>query len=137
MQDAPNKETLLLAMAKFLVAEVRPQIKDPRLSFRLLIAANLAGIVAQECAGEDEQNAAELARFARIFEDLVAGDPKSATRATQLGAIRTGNERLAKGIREKTLDTSPSGPVFQHIKQTLAEKLAIDNPRFDSKRDLP
>jgi hypothetical protein len=143
MQDAPNKETLLLALAKFLVAEVRPQVKDPRLSFRLLIAANLAGIVAQECAGEDEQNTAELARLARIFDDLLpasgagAVDAKSATRATQLAAIRAGNERLAKGIRDTSLDASPKGLVFQHIKQTLAEKLAIDNPRFDSKRDLP
>lgn len=140
MQDAPTKETLLLAVAKFLMTEVRPAVTDPRLSFRLLIAANLAGIVAQECAGEDEQNRAELARLAAIFTDLAADTPGAASlppRTKDLQAIARGNARLAKGIRDGSLDPKPGGPVFQHVKQTLTEKLAIDNPRFDAKRDLP
>ncbi len=141
MQDAPAKETLLLALAKFLITEVRPVVTDSRLSFRLLIAANLAGIVAQECAGEDEQNRAELARLTALFTELgaemsapPAGMP---TRTTEVRAIALCNEKLAKGIASGALDPAPGGAVFFHVKQTLTEKIAIDNPRFDAKRDLP
>jgi hypothetical protein len=142
MQDAPAKETLLLALAKFLIAEVRPAVTDSRLSFRLLIAANLAGIVAQECAGEDEQNRAELARLTAIFTELgaEATTPATATlptRTREVRAIALGNQKLAKGIAAGVLDTTPGSAVFAHVKQTLSEKLAIDNPRFDAKRDLP
>ena len=142
MQDAPAKETLLLALAKFLITEVRPTITDSRLSFRLLIAANLAGIVAQECAGEDEQNRAELARLTALFTELTAESTTPATaslptRTKDVRAIALGNEKLAEGIATGALDPKPEGPVFAHVKQTLTEKLAIDNPRFDAKRDLP
>jgi len=140
MQDAPAKETLLLALAKFLMTEVRPAVTDSRLSFRLLIAANLAGIVAQECAGEDEQNRAELARLHALFTDLGADSPANSalpTRTKEVRAIAEGNALLAKGIADGTLDPKPGGAVFNHVKQTLTEKLAIDNPRFDAKRDLP
>lgn len=142
MQDAPAKETLLLALAKFLMTEVRPVVTDPRLSFRLLIAANLAGIVAQECAGEDEQNRAELARLTAIFDELGAEMTAPVAlampmRKKEQRAIALGNASLAKGVASGALDAAPGGAVFTHVKQTLTEKLAIDNPRFDAKRDLP
>ena len=35
------------------------------------------------------------------------------------------------------LPVSPIVKDFSHVKQTLTEKLAIDNPRFDAKRELP
>jgi Domain of unknown function (DUF6285) len=141
MQDAPNKETLLLAVAKFLISEVRPAVKDSRLSFRLLIAANLAAICAQESSGEDVQNAAERARLAKIFsaggdhEEQVPGEPLP--HALEIAAITKGNALLAKGIRDGALDIAPRSAVFDHVKRTLKEKLAIDNPRFDVEKDLP
>ena len=135
MQDAPTKETLLLALAKFIMMEVRPAVTDSRLSFRLLIAANLAGIVAQECAGEDAQNRAELTRLTAIFQDLDR-DVADAARPEQLRVLAEFNARLARGIVDGSLDTAPGNAVFAHIKSTLIEKLAIDNPRFDAKRDL-
>ncbi len=142
MQDAPTKETLLLALAKFLITEVRPVVTDSRLSFRLLIAANLAGIVAQECAGEDDQNRAELARLTALFTELDAEMTAPAvatlpTRKKEARAIALGNEKLAKGIASGVLDPASGTAVFAHVKQTLTEKLAMDNPRFDAKRDLP
>ena len=42
MQNRPSKTDLLEAVARFLERDVKPAIKDPSLSFRVLIAANLA-----------------------------------------------------------------------------------------------
>jgi uncharacterized protein YlxW (UPF0749 family) len=137
MQDAPTKETLLLALAKFIMTDVRPAVSDSRLSFRLLIAANLAGIVAQECAGEDEQNRAEIARLAALFPELAELQKEVPPRAAQVRAMADGNAKLAKDIAAGALDVTPGGPTFAHVKQTLIEKLQIDNPRFDARRDLP
>ena len=41
MYEQPDKEALLSAIATFLMNELRPVIRDPRLAFRVLIAANL------------------------------------------------------------------------------------------------
>ena len=144
MQDAPTKETLLLALAKFLMMEVRPAVTDARLSFRLLIAANLAGIVAQECVSEDAQNQAELARLSALLPELAAargaaGAPHEAreTRETLAREIAEGNAKLAAGIKSGAVDIDPRGAAFAHVRRTLTEKLAVDNPRFDATRDLP
>ena len=64
MQQRPTKTQLLQAIAKFLVAEAYPSISDKRLSFRMLIAANLANMVSAELESENALIEEEIAPFA-------------------------------------------------------------------------
>jgi hypothetical protein len=128
---------MLLAVAKFLGTEVRPLVKDPKVSFRLLIAAHLCATVAQECDGEEAQDRAELGRLVALLSE--AG-PSELREAAPGGASRKviaqGNAALAKAIREGALDVAPGSLAFAHIKATLIEKLAINSPRFDTRADI-
>jgi hypothetical protein len=126
MQDEPTRETILLAVAKFLGQEVRPLVADPKVSFRLLIAAHLCATVAGECDGEDAQNRAELARLRAIFPDL----PDAAALPAMKRAIAEGDRRLAAKIREG-LSPEEEALVTKHVQTTLIEKLAVNSPRFD------
>ena len=67
MSDRPDKEILLQAVARFLEREVKGAITDPRLAFRVLIAANLTSIVAAESRGEEAQQQAELHRLRALL----------------------------------------------------------------------
>ncbi len=132
MQDIPQKENILLAVAKFLGQEVRPHVADPRLSFRLLIAAHLCGVVAQECASDEEQDAAELARLAGLYPEVDAAVHGRAAKA----AIRAASARLAADVREGKIPVSPGTPAWDHVKRTLAEKLAVASARFDTRAEI-
>ncbi len=125
MQDEPTRETILLAVARFLGQEVRPLVTDPKVSFRLLIAAHLCASVAQECDGEDAQNREELARLRGIFPDL----PEATAMPAMKRAIAEGNRRLAAKIREG-LSPDEEALVTKHVQNTLIEKLAVNSPRF-------
>src|SRR4051812_30641733 len=70
MQDRPAKEVLLDAIASFLLTQVKPAISDPALGFRVLIAANLATVVASEIRSGDEQNAAERERLRALLPEV-------------------------------------------------------------------
>jgi len=85
MQDAPDRETILLGLAKFLEKEVRPQLKDPRLGFRALVGAHLAFTAAMESMDEDADVDAELetirvAMKATLLRKLRVNAPRFDTR---------------------------------------------------------
>ncbi len=69
MQERPDKQVLLTAIARFLVEEARPALADPRLNFRALIAAHLASVVASELTSDEETVTRELARLRAFFPD--------------------------------------------------------------------
>jgi hypothetical protein len=133
MQDSPAKEALLFAVSRFLTEQVRPQVQDAKTSFGLLIAAHLCMSVAQECTGQEDQDAAELARLRALFPDLPA-TPRGVATAT---ALVDANRRLAAALRDGALTIQPAdGPVFAHLKATLLEKIQINNPRFDQRSEI-
>lgn len=129
MQDSPEKEILLSAIARFLDKDVRPLISDPRLSFRVLIAAHLAQVAALESAAEDGHDAAELARLRALFGDEQAPPPPD--RAARTSAIASYNRRLAERIRGG-LSPDERARVTAHVMATLRDKLAVNNVRFDA-----
>ena len=136
MHDKPDKALLLDAVAKFLVEEVRPAIADPAVQFRVLIAANLASIAASEIRHEDAHDLAQLARLERLFHPdrpLPAPPPTRAERETRIRELET---ELARRIRARSFGASEIGVAVEHVKQTLREKLAVLNPRFDLREDL-
>ena len=132
MHDLPEKENILLAVAKFLGQEVRPHVSDPRLSFRLLIAAHLCGVVAQECASEEEQDAAELAQLAKMYPETDIDVHGRAAKAS----IRAATARLAADIRAGRTPAAPGTPAWDHVKKTLVEKLAVASARFDTRAEI-
>ena len=122
MQDPPEKEMLLNAVARFLAEEVRPAVSDPRLSFRVLIAAHLAMTVANECRSGADEEAEELARLRAIYP-------------TGAASLRELNARLATDVRAGAIGTDDAR-VREHVKKTLLAKLAINSPRFDTSPEI-
>jgi hypothetical protein len=135
MQDAPDKAVLLDAVARFLAMEVRPALSDPALGFQVLIAANLATIVAAEIRGEDVQDAAQLERLEKLARPEVPVPPLPATKAERYARIRALEAELVERIKGRTLGASEIGAAWAHVKQTLREKLAVVNPRFDLREE--
>lgn len=131
MQDRPNKTEILDALATFLMREVRPQVTDPALNFRVLIAANLASIVANEQRSEDTEDAAQLQRLQMLMPDVKV-DGQVPGRAGRLEAIETLNKELVTRIRGGELNDTQRAGIWIHLGETLREKLAVVNPRFDS-----
>jgi hypothetical protein len=133
MQERPNKQALLSAIARFLVEDARPALADPRLAFRALIAANLASIVASELASDADAIGRELERL----RPLVQGAPEAAASLEgRREQVSTLTAKLAARLREETLDDAELSRVAAALRESLREKLAIDNPRFDLSPDV-
>lgn len=129
MQDWPEKEALLAAIGEFLMNDVRPRLTDARLSFRALIAANLAQVVRSELAVEETQDAAELERLRALLPEIpidVGSD-----RATRRNAIAELNRALAARLRKGALSPDVLVRARAHLFATLADKLRVNNPLFD------
>jgi hypothetical protein len=129
MQDRPDQETLLDAVAQFLLEEVHPALeKEKRLAFRVLIAANLANVVANELRAEGGSAEEELSRLRALLPEVdVAGLARAEAR-------RKLNRELASRLRDGRL---PAGArVYAHVRATLLADLATANPRFDTAAEI-
>jgi hypothetical protein len=135
MQDSPSKESILLALAKFLQSEARPAVTDQRVAFRLLVAANLCTVLALECDNEEEHDAAELRGLQNLLVDNPAHLPRP--RAERLALIKKLNATLAERIRKREYGPDERARYVAHVKKTLADKLSVANPRFDQSPDIP
>jgi len=136
MQQRPTKPALLQAIARFLISEVYPNVPDKRLNFRVLIAANLANMVAAEMESEHTLMEAEMARLAELMPDAVArhGAPQSDIERWRF--LSELNRELAARIRQRRLSSAEKRRAWAHVKETLIRTLAVDNPRFDTAPDI-
>ena len=125
MQDIPNKAALLKAVTRFLQADLAEAVSDPALRFRLLVAANLLGVVEREIRLEDVHYEAEVKRLAQLLD----GVDERPLLALQDEALR--REALAPLYEALFCDKGEDEARFAHVRETLAEKLSIINPRFD------
>ena len=137
MQNRPDKSALLAAVARFLEREVKPAIKDPSLSFRVLIAANLAAMVAGELEVEDPAGDAELDRLAELLP-AEAGDLSRAraSREERRRALGRLNRELCAQIRAGRFDGERRKEAWDHAVLTLKGELFTSNPRFDTSADI-
>lgn len=123
MQTRPDHPTLLDAVASFLLAEVAPKLEaDKATQFRVLIAANLAGMVGNELRTQDARLERELSRLSVLLD--MHG-------AEGLEGLDTLNRELAKRLRERTLDAKAQAAALEHLWTTAKETLEVTNPRFD------
>jgi len=133
MQERPDKTALLMSIGRFLIEEARPALADPRLAFRALIAANLANIVASELASDDAHAARELQRLRAMFPD---SPEAAATPAEQRAQIIALTSRLAALLTTDASGESDLALIGAALRESLADKLSIDNPRFDTSLDI-
>lgn len=133
MQDAPDKEAILLALAKFLDREVRPLVKEPRAAFRVLVGAHLAFTAAMESMDEDADLDAELERLRGLTKDT---SPKPDSRPERKRRVVLLEERLAARIREPKTSREELAIIREALKETLLAKLRVNSPRFDTRAHL-
>lgn len=134
MQHRPDHPTLLDAVAQFLLGDVSPKLEaDKALQFRVLIAANLASVVANEQRTEATRFAAEVARLKTLLPDEAAALPLDSTdRQTRLDALQTLNRALATKLRAGTLSTEQLAHTLEALFATAKDTLEVTNPRFDT-----
>jgi hypothetical protein len=124
MQEKPDRLELLSAIAEFLMNEVRPAISDARLSFRVLIAANLAQIVAGELRAEPQHEAAARERLRALLPDVTAGDPRAIER------------ELAARLRDGRISGEALERARALVRDTLRDQLSVNNPLFDTRAEV-
>lgn len=116
-QDRPTAAELLAAIADFLREEATPALDraEPRLGFQMRVAANSLAILEREArlgAAADQREHARLVQLLRhdgTLEDL--------------------NRELARQLRAGERDER-DGELMAHLDATIADKIAIANPRW-------
>ena len=128
MQYRPTQEELLLAIADFIESDVRPQLDDKALSFRCLIAANLARMCVLERRMEEWHDGVELDALRALLPDAVpaALPPTKEARAVLLQSL---NDELAASIREGDAELTSTAA---QLRTVLKGRLGVTNPRFDT-----
>lgn len=126
MQDRPSYLELLEAVRRFLEAELVPAL-DGTKRFHARVAANVVGIVQRELTLEPEHLEREWQRLDR----LLGAAAKPACALAVKDALRQRTEALCERIRRGEADGGPfRAAVLEHVRQTVQEKLAVDNPRL-------
>jgi len=122
MRDRPTIDELLEAVAEFLAADVRPKL-DAHTAFRVRVAENAIAIVRRELASgatADERERAGL-------QTLLNSDE------TDIAKLNLQAARLAfAGFYD---DPGPRHAFIATMRRIVADKLAIDNPRYADDRD--
>lgn len=137
MQNRPDKSALLQAVARFLEKDIKPAIKDPSLSFRVLVAANLCQMVSAEIQMEDVATDAEIERLAALLPDVEIDLAKARqSRDGRVGAIAKYNRALCDRIAGGALSIEPGGEVWNHVSITLRGELLTSSPRYDTSLDI-
>jgi hypothetical protein len=127
MHDQPAATELLEAVAAFLENVVVPKLEGGR-RFHAIVAANAVRIVAREI---ELGPATERTRAERLWALLGnEGAPPAGTDAAEL--VRELSTELCTRIEAGDADEGPwRREVLEHLKHSVREQLAVDNPRFD------
>jgi uncharacterized protein DUF6285 len=122
MSDRPSASELADAVREFLEAEVLPAAGDPRLRFRVLVAANALSILKRELELGDELLGEEIALLRPL-----SGAPPSGTLREQARAL---SAELSRRIRRGDV---PRGTL--DVLRRIAElKLRVASPRYLERR---
>jgi len=126
MQDKPSAIELLEALGAFLREDVAPKLEGS-LRFKALVGANVAGIVAREIALGPAQDRAQSERL----WTLLGREGSPPVGADFAALARELSCELTRHICEGDADTGPwRAEVLAHLRQSVKEKLAVDNPRL-------
>lgn len=126
MIDRPDQATLLEAVAAYLEKDARPQISDPGVAFRALIAANLCRMVAAEGRAGERFEQESLRVASAILGQTAPVPPAQAERRALLARLEAD---LAAKLKSHELPLN--APTLEALMELLATELAIVSPRFD------
>ncbi|WP_061223472.1 DUF6285 domain-containing protein [Leptospira weilii] len=127
MQDKPTSADLLEAIQDFLMKEVLPQFKDKELlSYKTLVSWNMLGVVSREIRSGEELLDRELGRLVELLNKNLA-IPSTLNEKKNLA--HAWNIELRDKIRKEKL-SSENLQYWNHVKETVKEKVEIINPRF-------
>lgn len=127
MHSDVKHEFILDALATFLAESVRPQLKDPKLSFQVLVAEALLAGLRLERATEGAHLQQESLRLA----NLLGAD-------ADVGALREWIETRTRTLTAEVPHASPArfAELVMHTRETLREDILANNPRFSFAEDL-
>jgi uncharacterized protein DUF6285 len=118
MPDRPSAAELLEAVREFLEAEVLPGTQDPRLRFRLLVAANALSIVRRDLDLGDGLLHEEIALLRPLAGEPPPGRPREQSLAL--------SAELARRIRRGEVPPGTLGA----LRRIAEQKLRVANPRY-------
>jgi Domain of unknown function (DUF6285) len=113
MQDRPYVGEAIAAVVGHLRGEVLPTLTGQN-AYSVRVAANLLAIVERELESGAELDRAELKRLHELLGE---------------GRLEELNERLARGLRDGTVDVG-SAAVVEHLRLTARDRLQVANPRY-------
>ncbi len=116
-QDRPTASELVAAIADFLREEAIPALDktEPRLGFQMRVAVNSLAILEREARLGPAADAREHERLV----GLLGRD----------GTIAELNRELARQLRSGQRDERDAA-LMAHLEATIADKIAIANPRW-------
>lgn len=120
MQDQPNPVDILQGVAAFLREQVMPKLEG-QTAFHTRVVANALDIVARQWELAPEAEAREHVRL----RELLARDGERA----QL------NDELCRRIEQGDLTLDTPG-LADHLWQITLDKLAVDQPRYETYKRL-
>ncbi|ALO27502.1 MULTISPECIES: DUF6285 domain-containing protein [Leptospira] len=131
MQDKPTSTDLLEAIQDFLMKEVLPQFKDKELlSYKTLVSWNMLGVVSREIRSGEELLDKELGRLVELLNKNLVIPP---TLDKKKNLAHVWNVELRDKIRREKL-SSENSRYWNHVKETVKEKVEVINPRFITER---
>jgi hypothetical protein len=116
-QSMPSAPVLLTAAVKYLEEELLPGLTGYH-RFKTRVTANVLNIVRREVELRETQSKAERERL----RTLVGHD----------GDVETLSRELSELIREGAIDLNDAD-LRAHLRQSLADALAINNPKWPSR----
>ncbi len=126
MQDRPTIDELLRAVREFLETDLTPVLEGTK-KFHTRVAANVLAIIQRELVSEEGQLRREWVDLSRIL----SLDPALPATSVELRKeLRRRNKALCERIREGHYDTgSARATVWRHVRQTVIEKLSVNDPK--------
>ena len=129
MQDRPTAIELIEAVSYHLSQQVIPTLRDPRLRFRTLVAANVLTIVVRELQLAETQAVAEWRRLCVLLGEEKEGRPPAHQQLVR--EIEAMNALLCRQIEAGHFDDPAAWhQLLGHCRETAQEKLAIANPEY-------
>ncbi|MCK6554504.1 DUF6285 domain-containing protein [Candidatus Binatia bacterium] len=126
MQDRPTYMELLNAVQQFIENDVVPALEGPK-KYHARVAANVLAIVSRELATEETHLRSEWERLGTLLDDDA---PPPVGREALRTRLRRRNLALCERIRRGDADAGPwRAAVWEHVRQTVVEKLTVADPR--------
>jgi len=134
MQNLPDRNVLLQAVAGFLAQDVVPAVEDRGVAFRVRVAAHLVATVARELMDEEARDEAQVVRLATALDATVPIGLETRDERHQI--LRALEIDLARRIRQTDPDSDAALGLRRLVQEDLKARLKVVNPRFDLSADV-